>query len=552
MSETRYGRFLKNYFPWVVLILTYIVVVAVFARFGKHYLNADVSSEMVLAKLVKDEGGLFGLSHSWLYSTELRVLYVTAIYRIFMMLFPENWYLVQLCTVCVCELMLIASSLYLFRPLRNEYKWDVYITAVLLLPFSIQYTLLMTYGNFYIVYTAITFLQYGIILRIDKNKGRFLRLLCLLAMGFFSGLSGVRMLMFCAAPILMTGCIALFLRAYRTSSFSDFFRWREWRLLWTSILNSAVITLGYLVNVLVLSKQYTFKNYGIAFIRKFDLGYVLSHFSLIPEFMGYTEKSPLFSLGGIDSVLALGLFLIALFSFVRIVRLKSRELPETDFSHSVYYLLLLTALIGGVVFDVMLDDGLFMGFHVSYFMPGFLLFLSGIFYSLSQYPARMRAVSGICMFAVFLVFAVHSYLFVRSNMRGSETNYEEAAQWLEERGYVEGFASFWQSNVLTQASNGHIEMWTLYQDERDTPEQTTLYAWLQKKSHLKKLPEGKCFFYVTSLEYWNKGEEYNRLFPKAEVVSLPLSDDKVYLLESSEELLEAFPRIREMIRPGEV
>ncbi len=61
MVKTENRRFLKDYFPWVVLILTYIVVVAVFARFGKHYLNEDVSNDMVLAKLVKDEGGLFGL-----------------------------------------------------------------------------------------------------------------------------------------------------------------------------------------------------------------------------------------------------------------------------------------------------------------------------------------------------------------------------------------------------------------------------------------------------------------------------------------------------------
>ena len=68
-------------------------------------------------------------------------------------------------------------------------------------------------------------------------------------------------------------------------------------------------------------------------------------------------------------------------------------------------------------------------------------------------------------------------------------------QALVEQGYTEGFATFWNGNVITELSNGKIEVWTI--DAPGSIEE--LYPWLQKRTHSTEKPKGKVFL-LLSLE----------------------------------------------------
>lgn len=50
-------------FPWVWLIAAYCITFAVLALYGRPYIDSDMSSEMILADLLNQEGGL--LSTNW-------------------------------------------------------------------------------------------------------------------------------------------------------------------------------------------------------------------------------------------------------------------------------------------------------------------------------------------------------------------------------------------------------------------------------------------------------------------------------------------------------
>ena len=63
---------LSAYVPWAVLAACYLFAILVYALIGRHNVNADIASEMVLADLLNREGGF--LSANWYYSTELRVI----------------------------------------------------------------------------------------------------------------------------------------------------------------------------------------------------------------------------------------------------------------------------------------------------------------------------------------------------------------------------------------------------------------------------------------------------------------------------------------------
>lgn len=59
---------------------------------------------------------------------------------------------------------------------------------------------------------------------------------------------------------------------------------------------------------------------------------------------------------------------------------------------------------------------------------------------------------------------------------------------------TQGYTTFWNCNVLTEWSNGEIEVWNTLFDEYGF---ATKRKWLQKKDHIINHPEGK-FFILTS------------------------------------------------------
>ncbi len=72
------------------------------------------------------------------------------------------------------------------------------------------------------------------------------------------------------------------------------------------------------------------------------------------------------------------------------------------------------------------------------------------------------------------------------------------AKWLEDNGYTRGLATFWNSNIITELSDGKIEMWTV-QDGGERFD--TLYEWLQYSDHVDEWPQGEFFILVSIDEY---------------------------------------------------
>lgn len=64
-----------------------------------------------------------------------------------------------------------------------------------------------------------------------------------------------------------------------------------------------------------------------------------------------------------------------------------------------------------------------------------------------------------------------------------------------ENGFTAGFASFWNGNVLTEASDGALEVYVYNSWEDTQPGE-----WLQRVSHTQTLPEGRVFVYVDPIE----------------------------------------------------
>lgn len=63
----------------------------------------------------------------------------------------------------------------------------------------------------------------------------------------------------------------------------------------------------------------------------------------------------------------------------------------------------------------------------------------------------------------------------------------EVGEWLAENDYTQGYASFWNGDLLTELTDGEVEVWVV-----DNVWSMTIYQWLQSKDH-DVAPEGKVF-----------------------------------------------------------
>lgn len=86
------------------------------------------------------------------------------------------------------------------------------------------------------------------------------------------------------------------------------------------------------------------------------------------------------------------------------------------------------------------------------------------------------------------------------------TEYKFIATKLTDEGYQAGYATFWRANILSELSNGRIEMWSWMSDADGTEiakvnDIDDILEWLQPVSHKDHCPEGKVFLLFSSEEY---------------------------------------------------
>ena len=78
---------------------------------------------------------------------------------------------------------------------------------------------------------------------------------------------------------------------------------------------------------------------------------------------------------------------------------------------------------------------------------------------------------------------------------------------LENEEYTEGYSTFWLSNVLTELSNGDIEVWHWKSSGSDghiaIDSINDTDDWLQPKSHDDTHPEEKLFLLFSTTEWAN-------------------------------------------------
>lgn len=89
----------------------------------------------------------------------------------------------------------------------------------------------------------------------------------------------------------------------------------------------------------------------------------------------------------------------------------------------------------------------------------------------------------------------------------SESNHakelKEITAYLEDEEIKTGYATFWNANILTELSDGYIDVycWSDREKIENLENINQLYEWLQLVSHVEEVPSGKLFILLSKDEY---------------------------------------------------
>ncbi|MDD7174069.1 MAG: hypothetical protein PUH70_03190 [Clostridiales bacterium] len=525
----RGGRSLEYALAVAVLVLSFAVSLGMFAAFGAHNLDADMSSEMLLARLQNEEGTL--LSRSWYYSTELRVVSPVPLFQLGLLLFPEDWQAARTVATGIMLAGIVASFLYFARKARMGAS-GVLMAAILTMPFSQVYAYVGFQNGGYSVYLMLVFVLLGLVLGMEQSRRRPARLAVIALLSLWGGMGGIRMMLFLALPLAGACALELFDALRREERIAHALRGGLSPRLSAAAVIFAATAAGYAFNEKVLTRLYDYDHYSGIALSMPSSDVVFAQLTGIAEFFGCRASSRLFSARGVASLL--GFAMMGLCALALCVLLRRRREGRLSTENGMLLVFTVFSVALGMMVNVLTGN-----YFVRYYLPGLLMLVVMLLLAWQGTSCKNRMLRAAVPLAIAAVFALEAGICLRQDQRMGEAPYEKAAGWLLQNGYTQGFATFWNAATLTEATNGAITVYTMpdpyWQDDYKS---LTMLRFLQEKANVERAESGAL-----------EGEVFVLLTDEELVQGVPYADDgrlacrteagSIYLYEDDEALRSA-------------
>lgn len=486
MTKKRYALLLAA--AWLAVCFAAACIYA--AKCGTYFIDADMSSELVLARQLSREGGV--LSKNWYYSSELRVLNNQLVFAPLFAL-SDNWQLVRTLGTAITLAVMTACYIFMARGTGLSWTGTFASAGVLLLPLSDSYTYAVLTGLFYIPHICISFLLFGLYCRYT-GAGRKKPLWGVLAavLAFIAGLGGVRQLFIFTVPAFITAVILLFENGIKMPA-----RGERMEFAAVSALSLIASAAGCLVNRGLLPQIYSFCNYGEntygrdVLFTGFSLDGFKFYIDSIIELFGY-RSGPLFSGVLVYNMLFGCALLAAVFAVRAVLRDKAgafRLRAETVFFITAF------AMLGLVYCFTDLDR------VVRYCVPVFVFAVPVVFASFERWRAesRVKLAPAALMAALLVLCSANTYRV--SSGYDANSDLKDIVSVVRGEGYTEGYSSFWTGNLITELSSGAVDMRIVGGDMIVEPgDMAYVYEWLQAKAHKDTVPAGRFFLVLFNFE----------------------------------------------------
>lgn len=491
---------LKQQYPWLIVALVLLCLLVLNLFWQDHWLDSDMAAEMMFSKLLAEEGHLFG-SGNWYYSSEFRVLY-TQLLMVPLFHLTGNWHVIRLITNMVTYVLLLASYFYLAKTLRVDRNVKILCSVALLLPFSETMMLHMQIGNTYMPHLILLFFYYGIYVRltglgVPRAEGirRIVLYVLFTALAIVFGLSGVRYLLAMQIPLLLTTIIRMIrsdeLRRVRLEGAKPGMILRNQngcRMIGIAFLGCIASGIGYLINILVIAKAYSFATYeSISFIAVYQ-GILVQRlqdtFGSLLMLFGYIPEKAVLSVRGLISMVAFVL-MIALFLVWRKVRHTTEE------QHQFLLLFFEVSFVLNTFVFVFTDSTVVPRYFLTSLC--FLVPLAAVMMS----EEKVRFDRNVLALVLIAALALAT-LKTAGSMAVTDKNAgrRASAQYLVENGYTFGYATYWNANILQEMTDGSVEVANILD-----PESMEFFRWSSEARYYEPdYADGKVFLLLTCEE----------------------------------------------------
>lgn len=487
--------------PWIWLVVSYLLTYVVIYVKGRYYIDADMASEMVLANQLNKDGALiFG---NWFYSSEIRIFYLQLIFRFTLLLFPNNWYLARVIGLALWMLILLFSYFFVCGSKGLNLKNKGVLGAVCLAsPLGICYFMYAVWGGYYMPHMILILLSLGLVIRLYKyndKKSNIIYGFLLVLVCFINGLGSVKSIMALYLPLCLASLIILIYKQHVDANEKPNV---ELRLLCLSVITLIASGIGYVLNSKVLSQRYMFATYHSRSWANLDLSKFLDTIGDFLSLFGYQHPGywdslqvDLFSINGIlgaFSLVTIGLLIISV-----IILIKKYKNLNFDLRF-IFTLFLSLILVQACVFAF--TEGTDVAGAVYWITPlpiAFIVMTYALEYVDFKQEYSKKLISLILLISISLT-SVASVNSTFERIPKAKPSLESVFNFLKKNNYTQGYATFWNGNVLTEWSNGDIEVWTAY--DFASTNFLQIYKWLQNKEHLTNIPEGKLFLLTSNDE----------------------------------------------------
>ena len=142
-----------------------------------------------------------------------------------------------------------------------------------------------------------------------------------------------------------------------------------------------------------------------------------------------------------------------------------------------------------------------MGYADRYLLPISVLSIPLITLFLQEVKLKHFKTNCYLIFVILVLIQGCSYLYEFKDV-GRNSDTKEILEFLNENGYKNGYATFWNGNIYTELSNGAINVWVWCDEHIERVDDVnTTYKWLQYKNHDNTTPLGKIFILLSLQEY---------------------------------------------------
>lgn len=461
-------------------------------------LDSDDSSELVLSHLLASENRL--LSKDWYYSTELRVVNTQIFYAFFFKIF-HSWHRVRIASYACLYIVMIATWYFACRGLKIR-RYFLITAALLMIPFSRIYFSFVLKCPYYIPHIAFTFFTLGLCesyVAEENGKRQKIHLVVALLSSILAGMGGARQIIILYIPLMFAAIsIVIFGSSIANKKIICKLGNGDKKYVLFTMVSFVGAFIGYLINTKILAKIYSFKQWDDISFAAFDISKLSRIINGFLVSYGYNDEK-VFSSALLCNFLSMCWLLLTVGACIHI--LKNRKNVEP-----AHYRMALFTVAAFIVFILlyMFTD---FGYDDRYNLPIIVLSIP-IIAILFKNTGLQNSINYVAITIFVLLVAYSGYLFCKEEYKVDNTAELRAIVIaLQNEQYTEGYATFWRANILTELSDGTIDVWN-WQDSRSEQVITVAsiddtHKWLQLIAHDYTHPEGKVFLLFTKNEWEN-------------------------------------------------